>query len=231
MTMNLAFISLHPDFIASYLQFGVMASAIRQSFVQVHNVALRKFAVDRHGTVDAPPYGGGDGMVMRPEPLEAAMKSLPDFASKALVICPSPQGQRWNHKSASELASRGQDLIFICGRFAGIDQRFIDQYVDLEFSLGDFVISGGELAALSMADSILRLIPGVLGHPQSGQDDSFAEGLAGQLEYPLYTRPLAFNQQPVPAVLTSGNHQAITAWRREMAMQVTKKKRPDLLKP
>jgi len=229
MTRQLAFISVHPDFIASYLGFGVMASAIRQSLIQVQNIGLRDFAVDRHGSVDAPPYGGGDGMVLRPEPLADALASVQKSARKPLVICPSPQGTRWNHEAASQLAAEERDLIFVCGRFAGIDQRFIDQYVDLEFSVGDFVISGGELASLAMADSILRLVPGVLGHPQSSQDDSFATGLAGGLEYPLYTKPSIFNDQPVPQVLTSGDHQAITKWRQEMALQVTKKKRPDLI--
>ncbi|MFW7379469.1 MAG: tRNA (guanosine(37)-N1)-methyltransferase TrmD [Oligoflexus sp.] len=230
MTRNLAFISIHPDFIASYLSFGVMASAKRQAIVNFHNISLRDYAIDRHGSIDAPPYGGGDGMVMRIEPLTQALAAVREqLNERALVVCPSPQGKLWNHQSASQLAEDERDLIFICGRFAGIDQRFLDRSVDLEFSLGDFVISGGELAALTMADSVLRLLPGALGHAQSGVNDSFAAGMKGRLEQPLYTKPPVFEGQEVPAVLLSGDHRAIEKWRQEMALEATRKKRPDLL--
>lgn len=219
------FLTVQPQFIESYTQIGVMKSATAKKLANFKAVNLRDFAVDHHGTVDDHPYGGGDGMVLRPEPLVGALKTLP----KGKVISLSPSGKTWTQKEAENLASYQMPLIFVCGRFAGVDQRFIDKYVDEEYSLGDFVISGGELAALTLTDSIVRLIPGVLGHSDSAKIDSFAEGLGGILEYPLYTRPAIFEDIAVPDVLMSGDHKQISKWREEKSIEKTKRCRPDLL--
>jgi tRNA (guanine37-N1)-methyltransferase len=226
---TITFISVQPELIASYCAFGVFRRAQAQGQIAIKNINLRDFAIDRHGSIDARPYGGGDGMVMRPEPLAAAVEAVRRQAEiPPLVILPSPQGQLWRQQTAGELQTTGRDLILICGRFGGVDQRFIDRYVDYEFSLGDFVISGGELAALAMVDSLLRLEPGILGHQDSAAEDSFGAALNGGLEYPLYTKPEVFEGETVPPVLLSGDHKAIATWRREQAEAVTRRKRPDL---
>ncbi|SMF34122.1 tRNA (guanosine(37)-N1)-methyltransferase TrmD [Pseudobacteriovorax antillogorgiicola] len=224
-----SFITIHPQFIESYLSFGVFKSAQDRGLVSVDIINLRDFAVDRHGSVDDRAYGGGDGMIMRPEPLAQAVNHI--RTPQSFVIFPSPHGQSWSHQNASQLTSSQdkQHLIFICGRFGGIDQRFIDRYVDLQVSMGDFVVSGGELPSLLMSDSILRLVPGVLGNQDSSELDSFSPGLSGLLEHPQYTRPLVFEGCEVPAVLRSGNHKAIEQWKHQQSKAVTEQYRPDLL--
>ena len=149
---RISFLTIHPDFIDEYRKFGVLARCESLKLAEINSVNLRDFAVDKRGSVDASPYGGGDGMILRPEPLRDALKSL----SKAKVIYTSPSGKAWSQSEASRLAQSDEDIVFVCGRFGGIDQRFIDKYVDEEYSLGDFVISGGELACLTMADSVVR---------------------------------------------------------------------------
>ena len=194
--------------------------------LQVDCLDLRDFGVNHQGTVDDRPYGGGDGMVMRCEPLAAAVQA----AAPTKVIGFSPSGTPWTQSHAQRMAdSDGQTIAMVCGRFAGIDERFIEGYVDEEYSLGDFVISGGELAALVATDSIARLLPGGLGHPQGAVTDSFSPCFAGGLEYPLYTRPPQFEGRQVPPVLLSGDHGKISTWRHEMAVHRTRKLRPDLL--
>ncbi len=219
-----AFITVHPQFIDAYTKFGVFRTAERAS-IAIDSINLRQFAVDKHGSVDDNPFGGGDGMVLRPEPLVAALEP---FKKPRTVFVTSPSGRPWTQNDAAKYAQSDNDLIFISGRFAGIDDRFLTQYVDEEISLGDFVISGGELACLTLADSILRLIPGVLGNQQSAKEDSFGSDLKNLLEYPLYTRPLEFEGQRVPDVLLSGDHQKITDWRRAEALKKTERLRPDL---
>src|SRR5690606_4368897 len=182
---SFTFITIHPDFVEAYRRFGVMRSAEEKQLAAVRVVNLRDFAVDKHGTVDDMPYGGGDGMVMRPEPLAAAVDGVRASEPKVRVILTSPAGKLWQQKDACDFAASNESFVFVCGRFAGVDQRFIDRYVDDEYSLGEFVLSGGELPALAMADSILRFVPGVLGHEQSASQDSFAEGFGGGLEHPL----------------------------------------------
>ncbi len=223
---RISFLTIHPDFVDEYKKFGVLARCESLKLAEINSVNLRDFAVDKRGSVDAAPYGGGDGMVLRPEPLRDAIESL----DKAKVIYTSPSGKAWNQSEAQKLASSADDLIFVCGRFGGVDQRLIDKYVDLEYSLGDFVISGGELACLTMADSVIREIEGSLGNYESVKNDSFAEGMNGLLEYPLYTRPEEFEGQKVPEVLMSGDHKKIAKWREEKALERTKNRRPDLLK-
>lgn len=225
--LRMAVLTIHPAFIAAYDKFGVLRAARERGLATVEALALRDFAVDKHGSVDDRPFGGGDGMVMRPEPLADALKSL---GAKRRVILTSPAGKPWTHAEAARLAAAGEDLAFVCGRFAGVDQRFIDNYVDEQFSCGDVVLSGGELPALMMIDAILRLIPGVLGHAESAVKDSFAAGFGGGLEHPLYTRPPVFEGAEVPEVLMSGDHEKIAAWRDSEARRRTAQLRPDLLK-
>jgi tRNA (guanine37-N1)-methyltransferase len=222
---SLSFISIHPQFIEAYFRFGVFKAATRLN-MEFHSINLRSYAVDKHGSIDGSPFGGGDGMVMRAEPLAAAVRALP---KPGRVIYTSPSGRLWTQKDAECYAAMDEDLIFISGRFAGIDQRFIEQFVADEVSVGDFVVSGGELPSLLLADSILRQIPGVLGNERSAPDDSFGSGMRGMLEYPLYTRPLEFEGQKVPDVLLSGDHQKIKVWREVEALQKTQRLRPDLL--
>lgn len=209
---DISFISIHPQFIESYFAFGVCRSAMEKRLALLRAINLRDYAVDQRGTIDDRPYGGGDSMVMRPEPLRDAIQKLPEHTH---IILTSPAGKIWNQDDARRLAVVEQPLAFICGRFAGIDQRFIDAYVDEELSMGNFVVSGGELPALMMADAMLRMIPSVLGNQASADNDSFMPNMDGGLEYPLYTRPEVFEGQAVPSVLLQGNHAKIEAWRKQ----------------
>ncbi len=218
-------ISVFPDFLSSYTQFGVVGRAIALGTIDVNVVNLRDFGLDLRGSVDDAPYGGGDGMVMRPEPLAKAVSTV---GNNPRVILPSPQGKPFSYRTAEDLASETRPLVFVCARFAGVDQRFIDRYVDDEFSIGDVVVSGGELPALLMLDAIVRQIPGSLGNQDSARNDSFGVGMGHMLEHPLYTRPPVFEGCSVPEVLTSGNHAAIEAWRRLESFRRTTQRRPDL---
>lgn len=223
-------ITIHPDFIEAYRRFGVLRAADERGVACVHALNLRDYAVDRHASVDDRPYGGGDGMVLRPEPLAAAIQAATAFSPiKPRVLLTSPQGKRWSQKAAAQFAGSEQPLVIICGRFGGVDQRLIDRYVDDEWSMGDFVLAGGELPALAMIESILRLLPGVLGDQESAANDSFSEAFAGGLEHPLYTRPAVWEGVSVPDVLLSGDHRRIEAWKREQADLMTRCKRPDLV--
>lgn len=224
-------ITVHPRIVDAYNQFGVFAAADSKGIARVSPLNLRDYAVDRHGSVDDSPYGGGDGMVLRPEPLAAAIDGLGAQGVKPRVLLTSPAGRPWVHAEAVQLAASEEPIAIVCGRFGGIDQRFIERYVDAEYSVGDVVLAGGELPALMMIESILRLVPGVLGHAESAALDSFGEALDGGLEHPLYTRPPEFQGLKVPAVLMSGDHAAIAAWRRAEALKKTRARRPDLLRP
>ncbi len=223
---RLIFITIHPQFVKGYAEFGVFRSAQSQKLAQIEALNLRDFAADRAKTIDDRPFGGGDGMVMRPDILK---KALDTIQGNPYVIAPSPSGKPWTQSLAQETLCLERPLVFVCGRFAGIDQRFIDGFVDLEVSMGDFVVSGGELPSLLLADSMLRQIPGVLGHADSASHDSFGEALGGLLEYPLYTRPVVFNGVEVPPVLRGGDHKKIEAFRRSQMQEKTRQKRPDLL--
>ena len=227
--MQIVVVTIHPKFVESYGTFGVVRAAAACGAADVKSVDLRDFAVDTHASVDGSPYGGGDGMVLRPEPLSDALKSVSAERSSMHVVLPSPSGRKFSQEDARRFAALDKTLVFVCGRFAGVDQRFIEKYVDEEISSGDFVLSGGELPALTMIDATLRLLPGVLGNPVSAGCDSFGEGMSGLLEYPIYTRPLEFEGMSVPAVLTSGDHKKIGLWRTEQSLERTKQCRPDLL--
>jgi tRNA (guanine37-N1)-methyltransferase len=230
---HFGFISIHPKIIDAYRQFGVFKAAETKSIAKIVVQDLRDFAADKHGSVDAPPYGGGDGMVMRADCLKHALDHLRQEVlggMRVRVIFTSPSGKLWTQKDAEILAQADESLIFVCGRFAGVDERFIEECVDDEYSVGDVVLAGGELPVLMISESILRLMPGVLGHERSAVDDSFGAGVDGLLEYPSYTRPPQWQGINVPEVLMSGNHEAIATWRREASIKKTRRRRPDLIK-
>ena len=218
-------LTIHPSIVPAYSQFGVFKAALDKGLARVTAIDLRDYAVDRHGSIDAAPYGGGDGMVMRVEPLASAIDALP---VKPLVFLTSPAGRPWTQKDADRFAEQDRPIAIVCGRFAGVDQRFIDLYVDEQYSMGDVVLAGGELPALAMIESMIRLIPGVLGHQDSASKDSFMAEFDYGLEHPLYTRPQEFRGLGVPQVLRSGDHTAIAAWRRAEAERRTRALRPDL---
>lgn len=192
--------------------------------IMLHNI--RDYATDKHQVTDDAPYGGGAGMVMKVEPLSACIETVKALKPESAVIMTSPQGRRLTHKVAGELAAR-KGLIIICGRYEGIDERIRQLYVDDDISIGDFVLSGGEIAAMTIVDAITRLIPGVLGSSESAETDSFSDGL---LEYPQYTRPPVFKGLQVPEILLSGNHDHIRKWRKRESLRKTLQLRPDLLK-
>lgn len=191
--------------------------------ITLHNI--RDYATDRHQTADDAPYGGGAGMVMKAEPLSGCIEAVKEQRPSSTIVMTSPRGRRFTHAVASELAAL-PGLIIICGRYEGIDERIRDLYVEDDISLGDFVLSGGEIAAMTIVDAVTRLIPGVLGSEESAGTDSFCDGL---LEYPQYTRPPEFRGLKVPDVLLSGNHELIRKWRRRESLRTTRSKRPDLL--
>ncbi|RZS81821.1 tRNA (guanine37-N(1)-) methyltransferase [Pigmentiphaga kullae] len=214
-------------------QQGVTGRAHAQGRWQLQAWNPRDFTVDVHRTVDDRPYGGGPGMVMRVEPLEKAVCAARDQRAQAglpeaPVVLLSPQGRRFDQAQAHALAG-GTGAILVCGRYEGIDQRFIDRWVTQEVSLGDFVLSGGEIAAMAMMDAAVRLLPGVLNDDESAVQDSFNERLSGLLDCPHYTRPEVYDGQPVPDVLLSGHHANIERWRRRQSLEATSGKRPDLI--
>jgi tRNA (guanine37-N1)-methyltransferase len=203
-----------------------MGRAQQKGLVDFRFIQIRDFATDKHRTVDDTPYGGGEGMVMRADVLKAAWKkALPRKSPKACTVFLSPQGRKLDRDLVVAL-SQYQHLVLVCGHYEGIDERFIEKYVDLEVSIGDYVLTGGELPALVLADAVARRIPGVVGKEGSVLKDSLEDGL---LKYPQYTRPREFEGAEVPAVLLSGNHAAIAEWRKGQSLERTARKRPDLL--
>jgi tRNA (guanine37-N1)-methyltransferase len=206
-------------------EYGVTSRACKLGLIEIKYLNPRDFAKDKHQKVDERPFGGGPGMLMMVQPLRDAILEMKKVLPKAKVIYLSPQGRRFNHQGCAELANF-EELIFIAGRYEGIDERIVETLVDEEWSIGDYVLSGGELAAMVIIDAVARLIPGVLGDSESAQEDSFAKGL---LDYPQYTRPLEIDGLKVPDVLLSGNHQQIRKWRLKQALGRTYRRRPDLL--
>ena len=199
--------------------------AQEKNLASLEAVDLRKWTKDRHRTVDDAPYGGGPGMVMKIEPIDLALSEMRSPTSKVILL--SPQGRQFSDSTARELAKE-TDLILLCGHYEGIDQRVADHLVDDEISIGDYVLTSGVLPALVLTDAIVRLIPGVLGDEESAQQDSFSAGI---LDHPHYTRPSEYKGWKAPDVLLGGNHAAIANWRREAALDATKRRRPDLLRP
>lgn len=233
--MRFDVISLFPQIFAAVTQHGVTGRAYEKGLWQLCCWNPRDYTEDVHRTVDDRPYGGGPGMVMLTEPLEKALtdaqvaRGVPESDALPPIVMLSPAGEPFNQEMAQQWA-QGDGVIFICGRYEGIDQRFIDSHVTHEVSLGDFVMSGGEFAALAMIDTVVRLLPGVLNHEQSAVADSFHEGLSGLLDSPHYTRPEVDEQQrTVPEVLRSGDHQAIARWRRQQSLFLSALRRPELV--
>ncbi|WDP92678.1 MAG: tRNA (guanosine(37)-N1)-methyltransferase TrmD [Desulfobacter sp.] len=223
--MEFTVLTLFPEFLEAFFANGIIGRAIESGAIQGKAVNIRDFSTNKHNNVDDRPYGGGSGMVMQPAPLEAAIESARQGSPGAKVICMSPQGQPFSQAKACELAGENQGLIFICGRYEGIDERVYARLVDEEISMGDFVMTGGEVAAMAMIDATARMLPGVLGSDMSSQSDSFMDH---RLEHAQYTRPEVYKEMAVPGVLLSGNHEKIRQWRRRSALQRTFMKRPDL---
>jgi tRNA (guanine37-N1)-methyltransferase len=217
--------SLFPQVFVPYLEISILQRAIQNELVEIYNHNIRDWATDRHHTTDDVPYGGGGGMVMKVEPVFAAVEDVLGVPPQCPLILMTPQGRKFDQKIAYELANLDH-LAILCGRYEGIDERIRENLVTDEISVGDYVLTGGELPALTVLDAIVRLIPGALGDPDGAQDDSHASGL---LEYPHYTRPPEFRGFRVPEVLLSGHHAEIARWRREQAIKRTLKRRPDLM--
>lgn len=223
--LDVAVLTLFPQMFENVLSESILKRAIQQDAVGVELVNFRAFATDKHQTVDDAPFGGGAGMVLKPDPLFRAVEAVRRSSSDRVILL-SPQGRPFNQRVAEELVSGGQRLILICGHYEGFDERVRQHVATDEISLGDFVMTGGEIAAMAMLDTMVRLIPGVLGNSASAEDDSFA---TGRLEYPQYTRPAEYRGFDVPSILLSGNHQQIEAWRRMHALYRTWSRRPDML--
>lgn len=220
--MKFTILTLFPSIVEAFFEASLMQKAVEKSLISYEVINIRDFAEGKHKSCDDIPYGGGAGMVMMGSPVIQALKSL-DCKSKSKVIFPTPSGKPFTQKKAYEL-SEEPSLVFICGRYEGLDQRVIDNYVDEEFSIGDYVLSSGEIGSLVMIDAIYRLKEGVIAS-ESLEEESFSAGL---LEYPHYTRPRILENIEVPSVLLSGNHKKIAEWRAEKAKEKTQKNRPDL---
>jgi len=224
--MRMQIVSLFPEMVRTIAEYGVVGRATDSGLLSVEVVNPRDFTTDAHRTVDDRPYGGGPGMVMKFEPLAAAISAAQAaLPARCPVICLSPQGRVFDQAMAERFALR-EGLVLVAGRYEGIDERLIEARVDEEVSLGDFVLSGGEIAAMAVVDAVARLIPGVLGDAESAAQDSFAEGL---LDHPHYTRPEEVDGLEVPGVLLSGDHAKIAEWRRRQALRRTLERRPDLI--
>jgi tRNA (guanine37-N1)-methyltransferase len=240
-------LTMFPDFYRPLLDFGVVGSALRNERCEVgdfelNTVCIADFCKKSFKGVDDSPFGGGAGMIMRPDVLENAILkgviekggyNLESIKTELQIVCPLPRGRVWNHKLAREFANdylsfdSRKDIVFISGRYEGIDERFLEKYVDAYYSVGDYILSGGDLAVMLILDSALRFVPQVLGNKVSAEEESFSTGL---LEYPLYTRPREFNGVMVPEPMLSGDHKKIEEFKTKMAREMTKKYRPDLLK-
>lgn len=224
--MKIALISLFPEMFAALTDYGISGRAVNQGLVEVANFNPRDYTEDRHQTVDDRPYGGGPGMVMMIEPLRRAIAAARQWVGdSSLVVYLSPQGKVLDQPAVSGFAQR-QSVILIAGRYEGIDERLIEAEVDEEWSIGDYVLSGGELPAMVLVDAMIRQLPGALGHTESAQQDSFADGL---LDCPHYTRPEDYQGRVVPEVLLSGNHESIRRWRLQQSLVRTQQRRPELL--
>jgi len=225
-------VTIFPDYFREAFDYGIIRRARAAGLVEIKAHDLRSWTSDKHKVVDDRPFGGGDGMVLKPEPIFAAVESLAgarrreDIASTKRVVLLSPQGRQLTQSLATEFA-QSEQLVLICGRYEGVDERVADALATDEVSIGDYVLSGGEPAALVVVDAVIRLIPGALGSETSATTESFSDGL---LDYPHYTRPPEFAGMKVPEVLLTGHHADIARWRREAAEEKTKRNRPDLLK-
>ncbi len=223
--MKFVVLTIFPEMFASFWEYGIIRKAIETEKILASTLNIRDFAEDRHQVTDDRPYGGGSGMVMKPEPLAAAIRAAEQKAPSAPKILLTPQGRGFNQKIAHELAAF-EELVFVCGRYEGVDDRIDHDLIDDEISIGDYVLTGGELAAMVIIDAVTRQIPGTLGGEDAAEKDSFADGL---LEHAHYTRPHVFEGKAVPDILLSGHHEKIDNWRLESALMRTLMKRADLL--
>ncbi|MDT8378483.1 MAG: tRNA (guanosine(37)-N1)-methyltransferase TrmD [Desulfotignum sp.] len=224
--MEFTVLTLFPELVQAFFDHGMIGRAIRQRLISGHTIQIRDFATDRHHTVDDRPYGGGCGMIMKPEPLAEAIAMAKKQTPGASVVLMTPQGEPFHQQMALDMAEKKRSLIFVCGRYEGIDERIITRFVDREISVGDYVMTGGELASMVIMDAVSRLIPGVLGSEESSASDSFVDN---RLEHAQYTRPEVFMGDRVPEVLLSGDHGRIQKWRGRSSLARTVIKRPDLL--
>lgn len=221
MAIRIDILTLFPEMFGIF-DLSIIGRAKKKGIVDINTYDIRDYTADKHRKVDDYPYGGGAGMVMSPQPVVDCIRKAKE-KNKGKVIYLGPRGKIFDQNMAKEL-SKETEMIFLCGHYEGIDER-IYKYVDMEISLGDFILTGGEMACIPIVDSILRLVPGVLSSPESYKDESFYGGV---LEYPQYTRPPVFEGDPVPEILLSGHHENIRKWRREQSLVITKEKRPDL---
>jgi len=230
--MKIDVLTIFPEFFTQVFDFGIIRRAKLAGIVEVNVYDIREFTTDKHRMVDDRPFGGGDGMVLKPEPIFAAIENLlgttdpNEYAAGTSVVLLTPQGTPLKQSRAKGIADEIKHLVLICGRYEGVDERVTETLVTDEISIGDYVLSGGEPAAVVLVDSIVRLLPNALGSDTSAENDSFSDGL---LDYPHYTRPAEFRGMKVPEVLLNGNHAEIEGWRRQKALEKTRLKRKDLL--
>ncbi|MGK7928439.1 MAG: tRNA (guanosine(37)-N1)-methyltransferase TrmD [Spirulina sp.] len=222
--MRFDIVTLFPEFFTSPLKTSLLGRALDKQIATVHFINPRDFAPDKHKRVDDEPYGGGVGMLLKPEPIFAAVESLPILPRREIILM-SPQGQPLNQETLLELSQNYDQLIAICGHYEGVDDRVRQHLINREISLGDFVLTCGEIPALALLNGVIRLLPGTVGKEESLKAESFEEGL---LDYPQYTRPAVFREWEVPEVLRSGNHAAIAQWRKAQQIEKTRTSRPDL---
>ncbi len=223
--MRFDILTLFPTLFAPFLEEGVIGRAVQKGLLKVNLVNIRSFAEGPHNITDDRPYGGGSGMVMKADPIYRALESVEREKHNSKVILLTPQGKTFNQEEAWKLADLDQ-MVIICGRYEGVDERIRNRCVDMEISIGDYILSGGEPAAMVLLDSVSRLVPGVLGCERSNREDSFEDNL---LEYPHYTRPRNFMGDEVPEILLSGDHEKIRIWRRKESLKRTRDRRPDIL--
>jgi tRNA (guanine37-N1)-methyltransferase len=223
--MRFDILTLFPELFASFVKETIPGRAVAKGLIDIRLINIRSFARGTHRVTDDRPYGGGDGMVMKAGPIFRALEAVERVSDRSRVVLLSPQGETFNQGKAWELSTMEQ-IILICGRYEGVDERIRAVGVNMELSIGDYILSGGELGAMVVVDTVSRLVPGVLGGERSNLEDSFEDGL---LEYPHYTRPRVFRDREVPPVLLSGDHEKIRLWRRTQALKRTLDRRPDLL--
>jgi tRNA (guanine37-N1)-methyltransferase len=223
--MRFDILSIFPEMFPFLIDYGIVGRAVERGKIQINVVNIRDFAEGPHLMTDDRPFGGGDGMVMKPEPIFQSLESIPKVKGKRKVVLLTPQGQLFDQSIAQSLSTL-QQIILICGRYEGVDERVRSRYVNMEISIGDYILTGGELPAMIVVEAVSRLIPGILGGERSHIEESFEDCL---LEYPQYTRPRVFKGDEVPSVLLSGDHKKIRLWRRAQSIKRTLEKRPDLL--
>jgi tRNA (guanine37-N1)-methyltransferase len=224
-------LTLFPEMFPGPLGYSLAGRALKDGIWSYETINIRDFGLTKHKNVDDEACGGGNGLIMRPDVLASALDKARESNPDCQIYYPSPRGELLNQRLVRQIAT-SKNIIILCGRFEGIDERVIDEYNVRQISVGDYVLSGGEVAAFSILDSVIRLLPGVLVNQDTLRDESFEEGQEGQrlLEYPLYTKPAIWRGREVPEVLLSGNHQEIAKWKKEQSLIITKKLRPDLLK-